>query len=92
MRRLSASIVVFCSVVGAAGLQQDEKPRTFSVSGYGKVFYDADGAGANVGRNWYVLESQDYPSLDALIETFCDFLRHCLAGHHPLNALEEARR
>jgi uncharacterized protein YggE len=42
MRRLSASIVVFCSVVGAAGLQQDEKPRTFSVSGYGKVFYDAD--------------------------------------------------
>lgn len=51
-----------------------------------------DGAGANIGCNWYVLEAQQYPSAEALIRTFCDFLAGCFQGLHPVTALEEARR
>lgn len=56
-----------------------------------KLFVYADGAGANVGHNWYVLQSQDYPTTDALIETFCTFLDGCLEGQHPVTALQRAR-
>ena len=56
-----------------------------------KLFVYTDGAGANVGHNWYVLESQDYPTADALIETFCSFLDGCLEGQHPVTALQRAR-
>ena len=57
-----------------------------------KVCVYPDGAGANIGSNWYVLEAQQHPTSEALIRTFCDFLAGCFRGLHPVAALEEARR
>ena len=60
-----------------------------------KIYVYPDGAGTNVGCNWYVLEAQDYETEDTLIQTFCKFLDTCLGGIHPVAALEavqEARR
>ena len=56
-----------------------------------KIFVYSDGAGANVGHNWYVLQPRDCPSPDDLIETFCRFIDKCLEGQHPVAALKGAR-
>jgi hypothetical protein len=53
-----------------------------------KIYVYPEGAGANVGCNWYVLQAQDYETEEALIQTFCEFLGKCLDGSHPVTALE----
>jgi len=48
-------------------------------------------AGAKIDRSWYTLERGQYAGADELITVFRKFLRGCLEGTSPPDALRRAR-
>jgi hypothetical protein len=56
-----------------------------------EIYVYADGAGVKLARQWFVLESREYPSPEALIRASCVFLDGCLSGEHPVDAMRKAR-
>lgn len=56
-----------------------------------EIYVYPDGTGVKLARQWFVLESREYPSSEALVRASCVFLEGCLAGEHPVDAMRKAR-
>ena len=56
---------------------------------YYDVYIYADEAGADIGGNWYIFETQDFPEPNSLIASFAAFMERCLAGGNPATVRRE---